>query len=113
MNNNLILLLSETAIIGALLPISLKKYIRANSQAEKTFLMILSIILAVVIIYFYIKILNENDLASSFAIVKVLSIIIVIIFSILFYKEELDSSQIIGILLAMISIGLLYSPKNK
>lgn len=112
MDNSLVLLLLETAIVGALLPIMLKKYIQTDSQAEKIFLMILSIIVAITIIYFYIKLLNEYDLGTSFAIVKVLSIIVVLIFSILFYKEKLDSSQIIGVILAMISISLLYSPKN-
>ena len=59
------------------------------------------------LIYGYIQLLKKDDVLTSFSLVKIISILIIIIPSILFFGAQLTMGKIIGIILGTIAIYLL------
>jgi multidrug transporter EmrE-like cation transporter len=59
------------------------------------------------LIYSYIELLQKGELVTQFALVKIISILIVILPSIMFFGSELTTKKIIGLMFGMIAIYLL------
>jgi len=59
------------------------------------------------LIYGYIQLLQKGDLITQFALVKIISILIVILPSIMFFESILTIKKIIGLIFGMIAIYLL------
>jgi|LakMenEpi03Aug12_release.lakeMendotaPanAssembly.Ray.scaffolds.fasta_scaffold1050635_1 hypothetical protein len=59
------------------------------------------------LIYSYIELLKKGELVTQFALVKIISILIVIILGIIFFGTGLTTKKIIGLLFGMIAIYLL------
>jgi len=55
----------------------------------------------------YIQLLKKGDLITQFALVKIISILIVLIPSIIFFNSVLTTKNIIGLIFGMIAIYLL------
>jgi len=97
--------------ISAILPLLLiKKYIlnkeTVNIIPAEVFL-VLALFCYLVLMFSYIKIFSKNKVSTSYTLIQLLQILIVIFVGILFFKEKLSKNQILGIILAMISIHFL------
>lgn len=93
------------AAITAALPLPLLK--SYNETKDNSFIMY-AIISYLVLIAAYIYITSKYFIAIIYPILKVLSIMIVVFFGVVIYKEKLESYQIVGIVLGLISIMLMY-----
>ena len=59
------------------------------------------------LIYGYIQLLQKGDLITEFALVKIISILIVLLPSIMFFGSILTTKKIIGLIFGIIAIYLL------
>jgi multidrug transporter EmrE-like cation transporter len=59
------------------------------------------------LIYGYIQLLQKGDLITEFALVKIISILIVILPSMMFFGSILTTKKIIGLIFGIIAIYLL------
>ena len=59
------------------------------------------------LIYSYIQLLKRDDLISQFGLVKIMSILLVILPSIILFESKLTIKKIIGLLFGIIAIYLL------
>ena len=59
------------------------------------------------LIYSYIELLEKGELVTQFSLVKIISILIVLIFGIIFFGSELTTKKIIGLIFGMIAFYLL------
>ena len=60
------------------------------------------------LIYSYIQLLQQRDILTGFSLVKIISIILVLLPSLLFLHVKLTTEKIIGLLFAFIAMYLLY-----
>ena len=92
------------AVLSALCPIFMKQYIHTNNDFKYLFL---SFLVSTILLYYYYILFQQHDLGSSFSIVKILSIILVVFTGTAYFNECLSNYQIVGLLLGIISIYLL------
>ena len=59
------------------------------------------------LIYSYVQLLKDNDILAQFALVKIISILIILLPSILFFGSVLTTKKIFGLLFSIIAIYLL------
>ena len=89
--------------ISAILPvIFIKKYL----ISKEIIYLLISLICYLFLIMSYLNIFKDN-VSTSYTIIQILQIIIVIISGILFFKESLTKNQILGIILGLVSIYFL------
>ena len=101
MNNLWIIIATIIALIPVLL---IKQYI-----VTKNFnYLILALIAYIVLIICYINIFNTNVVSSTYVILQILQILIMVIIGIILYKENINITKIIGIILGILAIVLLY-----
>jgi multidrug transporter EmrE-like cation transporter len=98
-----VLLFLITAATGAIPYGFVKKY----TQTRRLFWFILAIFAFIIYTFLLSIVLIDQDITIIYPVLKILSIIIVVISGILFFKSELDLKKIIGILFAMLSIFIL------
>lgn len=99
--NNIWLLLA--AICGALTPVYVKYYLNVHNA----WLFACIAINECILIYCYMHLFAKKSILNQFTLVKILSISIVIIFSILVFKMPLQIKTILGICTAFLTIILL------
>jgi len=100
---NFIPLLLFVSIMAALpLPI-IEAYIRTKHK----YLLVIAGILYTLLILGYIVILQKGLMSRIYPMAKVISVIIVVLLSIVIFKEKLDLKYLVGILLGLVSIYLL------
>lgn len=100
---NYTILLIITSII-ALLPIFLiKKYINTKN---KSYLFIAGFFYLLLLLS-YIEIFTRKEITSSYTLLQILQVLIVVIYGLLILKENLNFNKIIGIASGMICIYFL------
>ena len=92
-------------IFSASTVILIKYYIRYSNY----WFLLATILSEFLLIYSYINFLDSGILVVQFAIIKILSIILVAIPSLLFFDGVPPTKQIIGLLIGLLSIYLLNS----
>ena len=89
--------------ISAILPVI---FIKEYLISKEIIYLLISLICYLFLIMSYLNIFKDN-VSTSYTIIQILQIIIVIISGILFFKESLTKNQILGIVLGLISIYFL------
>lgn len=94
-------------IIFAIMPSILVK-LSVNKYSDKKWLFVtLAIFFYVGLIFVYYKLFRKHNVSKVYAILNIISLICLVIFAHLFFKEKLDSEMIIGIILGIFSIVLI------
>jgi len=92
------------APISAIIPIALIKEYTLN----KNFLLLIGALCCyIVLLYSYIIIFKNNKVSSRYTIIQIVQILIIILIGVLFFKEKITLSMLLGILLGIASIFLL------
>ena len=100
---NYIILLIITSII-ALLPVFLiKKYINTKN---KNFL-ILAGFFYLLLLLSYIEVFSRSEVTSSYTLLQILQVLIIVLGGIFIFKENLNSNKIIGIISGILCIYFL------
>ena len=107
-NLKLYILFLICATVAGLGPIFIKQYINSNNN----YYIGLSGVMYLILIYSYYLILQRNVLGITYNILKIISIMIVTIISIVYYKEVFTKYQVVGFVLGLISIYLLGYKNN-
>ena len=102
--NNIIYLYFICALVAGLGPIFIKQFIITNKDYKY---LALSSLMYIILIYTYYVLLQNNTLGITYNILKILSIILVTIISIIYYEEKLSKYQLIGFIFGLIAIYLL------
>ncbi len=92
------------APISAIIPIIL---IKEYTISKNVLLLIGSLICYLVLLYSYINIFKDSKVSSTYTIIQVVQILIVLVAGVLFFKEKITISMLLGILLAIGAILLL------
>ena len=92
------------AFFSALTIISLKYY----SFHSYNYWLLVTILSEIGLIYSYIQLLQQRDILTGFSLVKIMSILLVLLPSLLFLNVKLTNEKIIGLLFAFIAMYLLY-----
>jgi hypothetical protein len=69
--------------------------------------LLVTVLTEVVLIYSYINLLKNDNIITIVALVKIITILMVIVPSIIFFGSELTIKKIFGIIFALIAIYLL------
>ena len=96
-------------ILGAItsaLPAPLVKY---YLKTDNSIWLILATVSYIILIYVYTFILKDKNVTVTYAIIKVLSIILTGVLDIFIFKSAFNTKSIIGLVLAVISVILLSS----
>jgi multidrug transporter EmrE-like cation transporter len=92
--------------IVALLPlIFIKKYI----QNKQIIHLIIAMILYFLLMLSYIKLFEQTELSSTYTVLQILQILIVLFIGILIFNESITINKLIGIIFGILSIYLLLS----
>lgn len=91
------------SFFSAITIISIKYYL----IEENIFLLLITILSEIGLIYSYIQMFENYNLLIGFSLVKIISILIVLIPSILFLNVKLTNTKIVGLIFALVSIYLL------
>lgn len=91
------------SFFSALTIISIKYYL----IEENIYLLLITILSEIGLIYSYIQMFENYNLLIGFSLVKIISILIVLIPSILFLNVKLTNTKIVGLIFALVSIYLL------
>ena len=92
------------ATIIAILPIVfIKKYI----MTKEMYNLILALILYVLLLFSYIKLFETEQVSSTYTILQILQILIMIGVGIIIFNESLTINKSLGIIFGIISIYLL------
>lgn len=92
------------ASIIAIIPIFLiKQYIKYN----KFYYLFYSLLSYILLIYIYINIFTLAEVSSSYVILQLMQILIVILISLLLFDEHLTLTKVLGLIFAILSILLL------
>ena len=99
--------MNKYLIISTIIAISpiifIKRYINTNQIYNLFFALILYILL----LLSYIKLFENADISSTYTILQILQIFLVLFAGIIFFKESINMTKIIGIILGTISIYFL------
>ena len=92
------------ATIIAILPlIFIKKYI----NTKQVYNLIIALVLYIFLLLSYVKLFEKGELSSIYIILQILQIFLVLFAGVLFFKESINMTKIIGIILGSISVYLL------
>lgn len=92
------------ASVIAILPIIfIKEYI----NTKKIYNLVFALILYILLLLSYIKLFEKSDISSSYTILQILQILIVLVIGIIFFKESLNITKILGSLFGLLSVYLL------
>ena len=100
---NTICIILLLTILSILYTLVTKQYI----STKKKRCLVYIILLEITACFYYIKILENNNIGPIFAILTCLSILIMTILSILIFKECITTNIILGIICSIIAIVLL------
>lgn len=91
------------AIFSAITIISIKYHLIYPGE----YILLVTLLSEVGLIYSYIQLLQLENILVGFSLVKILSILIVLISSLLFLDVKLTNRKILGLLIAFVSLYLL------
>lgn len=99
------------AAISPIIPVILiKKYNIQKGNKKNSWLLVLSLLSYIALIYAYTKIIPKTSrISTEYASLKVISIIVAILIAIIIFHEHVTTYMLIGIVLAMISLHMLSS----
>ena len=97
-------ILYGSILFSVLYVLGIKYY---NQSGNKLFLMA-TIVIEFICLYLYILLLKNHNSGILYTISKIVTIMLVLILSILLFQEAMSIKQWFGLLLATISILLLY-----
>ena len=92
-----------TAFISSFPVILIKYYLKV----QQFFLLVAALCFYAVAIFGYIHIFKTNNISSSYIVTKLLSELLVIAAGLFLFKEVLKIKQMVGIVLAIISLYLI------
>jgi multidrug transporter EmrE-like cation transporter len=92
-----------TAIFSAISIPFIKQY----TITKNVLWLVLSLLCYIILIWLYTIILHMNNISIIYSILKVLDVLLVIAFGMLFFHETLTLQQIIGIILSIISVFII------
>jgi multidrug transporter EmrE-like cation transporter len=102
--NYYLLLLALCASIVAILPIVfIKQYI----ITKQIYNLILAFILYVFLLLSYVKLFETEQVSSTYTILQILQILIMIVVGLMIFNESLTINKILGIIFGIVSIYLL------
>ena len=90
--------------ISAIIPLILIKEYILNKNIILLFLALLCYLLLMIS---YLNIFNTNKVSTSYTIIQIIQILIVLLFGIIVFKEKINFRILLGILLAFLSIYFL------
>jgi len=97
-------------IIASILPPILLKHhslMDDNEKGAKILMIVFTIFSLTAIFFFYIELFNGNEVGKYYAIVKIVTVILVFLYGFLFLEEVISCTKILGIILGVLSIYLL------
>ena len=102
MTNILLLLASFFSAITAL-------SIKYSLSSSNPYYLLVTILSEIGLISSYYYLLDKSDILSQFALVKIISVLIIIIPSMILFGVKLTKTKLIGLLLSFIAIYLLHN----
>lgn len=69
--------------------------------------MFLTVLVSAIYIYTALRLFRERELSSTYPIIKISSIIVVVLFGVFYFQEKLNAAKICGMLLGLVSLYLL------
>lgn len=94
-------------ISGPSAPLLIKQYLKDTNTIPKWLLICLIIILYSIFILSYVKLLDKNNVGTTYTLIKGLSIIITLLYGIIIFQETLTLYEFIGILFILIGAVFL------
>lgn len=92
------------AILVALVPIYLiKKFVITSNENY----LLLTMLLYAILIISYVKIFQQEPVASAYVILQILQIIVVVLMGVLLFDDKVTFNKIIGLCFGIISVYLL------
>lgn len=101
MNNNILLIIASLSAVST--AILIKEYTITNDINY----IYLTIIAYLILMISYINILKHNELSSTYTILQIIQILLIIMFGYIFLNEKLNNRKIIGYISGLICIYLL------
>ena len=95
---------SIIASISAIIPIVL---IKEYTISKNIFLLVGSLLCYLVLLYSYVIVFKNNKVSSTYTVIQIVQILILILAGVLFFKEKITVSVLTGILLGIGAIILL------
>lgn len=96
-------LILTAIVIGAMIPILAKEY----NVTHNYICLIIAIIFSFIFLYMYIVIFKNNSFGTTYSIISILSLLLVIVIGFFHFHEKLTKLQIIGVLFGIASIYML------
>jgi multidrug transporter EmrE-like cation transporter len=93
-----------TAAILSTIPMPFLKMYNTNDDYKCVVIAILS---QIILVYIYLLILKNSKMSTIYPFIKILSIIMVMLIGIYFYKEPCNIENKLGVLFGIISLYLL------
>lgn len=94
------------AVLSSAIPLPLiKKY----NMTGESYLIFMAIVLSMILIWAYIKILQDKNMCTQYSVIKISSILLVALSGIIFFKDNFNTKLTIGVALGIISIYFLSS----
>jgi multidrug transporter EmrE-like cation transporter len=90
-------------IIGLICTLFVKKFCASNNNI----FIILIIIFDIIYLYYYLELLKQGNVSSIYALLKIFSLILIIIFGMILFNESISLCKIGGIIFSILSIYLL------
>lgn len=81
--------------------------IKYSLKEHNKYILLVTTLSEIGLIYSYINMLQNGDMLTGFSLVKIISILIVLVPSIMFLDAELTNRKKLGLIFAFISIYLL------
>lgn len=91
------------SFFSALTVITIKYYLKYKNKN----ILLLTVLVDIGLIYSYIRLLQKYDILTSFLLVKIISVLIVLLAGIMIWDVKLTNQKIIGIIFAFITMYLL------
>jgi len=92
------------ATIIAILPIYFIKQFLLTNEISNLFY---ALLLYIILIKSYIEIFKQKQISSSYTLLQITQILLVVIGSVIFFNEQLSYKKISGVLLGLLSVYLL------
>lgn len=93
------------ALLSVSIPILTKLFVKGGKKQWT--LIYLAAIIGVLLLFVYIRLLEERGAAVTYTIVKVMSIVLLTIICYFFLQESLTSKKVIGIIFGILSLIFL------
>ena len=101
------LLIIIISILEAIPFLFIKNFILSDGK-NYTWL-ILAIVVQIILAFAYILLLLVLDIGIAYALISIISLLLIVAAGVAFYQEKLSDQQIVGMILALVTLYLLVS----